>query len=113
MIAFFPGYNLAISSGTDGAIRNGVMTRYPFIATNSWFDGASLTNYGHNGVFTRDLFEVALAVPGFPDPLHVFVTHLKSGQGTDDSARRAAEASVISNFLPIRSLSVMQLTLMC
>lgn len=99
MIAFFPGYNLAISSGTDGAIRNGVITRYPFAATNSWLDGASLTNFGYNGTFTRDLFEAALAVPGFPAPLHVFVTHLKSGQTTDESARRAAEANAISNFL--------------
>jgi len=99
MTAFFPGYNLAISPGTDGFIRNGIITRYPFAATNSWLDGASLTNFGYNGTFTRDLFEAALTVPGFPAPLHVFVTHLKSGQDADSSARRAAEANAISNFL--------------
>lgn len=99
MAAFFPGYNLAISPGTDGAIRNGVITRYAITRTNDWLDGASLTNFGYNGTFTRDLFEAQIAVPDFPQPLHVFVAHLKSGtSSSDDAARRAAEASAISNF---------------
>ncbi len=99
MAAFFPGYNLAISPGTDGAIRNGVITRYAITRTNDWLDGASLTNFGYNGTFTRDLFEAQIAVPDFPQPLHVFVAHLKSGtSSSDDAARRAAEASAVSNF---------------
>jgi len=99
MVAFFPGYQLAISPGTDNAIRSAVMSRFSIIYSNSWFDGASLTNFGYEGTFTRDLFEAQIAVPGFPQPLHVFTTHLKSGtSSSDDAARRAAEARVISNF---------------
>src|SRR6185436_13456366 len=61
---------------------------------------ADLNPFGYtNANFTRDLFEARLSVPGFAQPLHVFTTHLKSGQGTDDSNRRAAEASAISNYL--------------
>jgi len=50
--------------------------------------------------FTRDLFEAEVAVPGFPQPLNVFVTHLKAttGGGQDDEDVRAAEASCVSNF---------------
>ncbi len=38
-------------------------------------------------------------VPAFPQPLDVFVVHLKSGQDTDSSTKRGAEASAVSNFL--------------
>src|SRR5204862_5937607 len=48
--------------------------------------------------FARDLFEAEIVVPNFPQPLHVFTTHLKSGQDADDSPRRAAEARAISNY---------------
>src|SRR5258706_15040998 len=101
MIAFFPGYNLAISPGdtTDNSIRNGIITRFPILRTNTWFASASLTNFGYDGTFTRDMFEAQLAVPGYPQPFHVFSTHLKSGtSSSDDADRRAAEANVISNF---------------
>ena len=96
---FRPGYHLATNSGSDGFIRSVILSRYPITRSTSWLDAASLTNFGYNGKFTRDLFEAQIAVPGFPQPLHVFTVHLKSGQGTDDSARRAAEANSISNFL--------------
>jgi endonuclease/exonuclease/phosphatase family metal-dependent hydrolase len=99
MTAFFPAYHLAISPGTDGALRNGVMSRYSITRSNSWLERSGLTNFGYEGVFTRDLFEAELAVPGFPQPLHLFVTHLKSGtSSSDDAARRGAEALAISNF---------------
>lgn len=93
-----PGFHLATNSGSDGFIRSVILSRYPITRSTSWLDAASLTNFGYNGKFTRDLFEAQIAVPGFPQPLHVFTVHLKSGQGTDDSARRAAEANAISNF---------------
>ena len=91
--AFRPGYHLATNSGSDGFIRSVILSRHPITRSTSWLDAASLTNFGYDGKFTRDLFEAQIAVPGFPQPLHVFTVHLKSGQGTDDSARRAAEAS--------------------
>jgi endonuclease/exonuclease/phosphatase family metal-dependent hydrolase len=97
--AFRPGYQLATNSGSDGFIRSVILSRYPITRSTSWLDGASLTNFGYDGKFTRDLFEAQIAVPGFAQPLNVFTVHLKSGQGTDDSARRAAEANAISNFL--------------
>jgi endonuclease/exonuclease/phosphatase family metal-dependent hydrolase len=98
MKAFFPAYNLAINAGTDGAIRSGVISRFSITRSNSWLDGMSLTNFGSTNIFTRDLFEAEIAVPNFQAPLHVFTTHLKSGQDADDSSRRAAEARAISNF---------------
>ncbi len=95
-----PGYFLATNSGTDGFIRSAIISRFPITRSTSWLDGASLTNFGYDGKFTRDLFEAQIAVPGFPQPLHVFTTHLKSGNSVSvDAQRRAAEASAISNFL--------------
>lgn len=98
MAAYLPGYELATNSGTDGFIRSVIASRFPITRSTKWLDGVSLVNFGYDGNFTRDLFEAQIAVPGFPQPLHVFTTHLKAGQGTDDSARRAAEANAISNF---------------
>jgi endonuclease/exonuclease/phosphatase family metal-dependent hydrolase len=98
MTAFFPTYQLAVSSGTDGAIRSGVISRYPITRSQSWLDGVSLTNFGYNGTYTRDLFEAELIVPGATEPLHVFTTHLKSAEDADSQQRRAAECNVVSNF---------------
>lgn len=98
MRAFFPGYNLAISPGTDGVLRSGVISRFPLVRTNSWLLNASLTNFGYNGTFTRDLMETEVTVPGATESLHVFTTHLKSADDADSQQRRAAECSAISNF---------------
>lgn len=97
--AFRPGYYLASNSGSDGFIRSVTLSRYPITRSKSWLDGADLDPFGYTTAnFTRDLFETQIAVPGFPQPVHVFTTHLKSGQGTDDSNRRTAEAGAISNY---------------
>jgi endonuclease/exonuclease/phosphatase family metal-dependent hydrolase len=97
--AFLPGYTLVVSHGTDGFIRNGIGSRFPITRWTNHLDGASLTNFGYDGTFTRDLLEAQIAVPGFSQPLHLFVAHLKSGtDNSDDARRRAAEASAISNF---------------
>lgn len=98
MNAFFPTYQLAVSPGTDGSIRSGVISRYPITRSQSWLDGASLTNFGYNGTYTRDLFEAEITVPGATEPLHVFTSHLKSAEDTDSQQRRAAECSAVSNF---------------
>jgi endonuclease/exonuclease/phosphatase family metal-dependent hydrolase len=99
VIAFFPAYTIVVSHGTDGFIRSGVGSRFPITRWTNYLDGASLTNFGYNGTFTRDLLEAQISIPGFSQPLHVFVTHLKSGtSSSDDAARRAAEASAISNY---------------
>jgi len=97
--AFRPGYYLATNSGSDGFIRSVILSRYPITRSKSWLDFADLAPFGWtSNNFTRDLFEAQIAMPGFPQPLHVFTTHLKSGQGTTDSSRRTAEAGCISNY---------------
>jgi len=100
--AFLPCYHLAVNSATDGYIRSGIASRFPINRSQSWLAHADLNPFGYtNANFTRDLFEVEIAVPDWPQPLHVFVTHLKSTAGTtyaDAAAKRAAEASAITNF---------------
>lgn len=100
VIAYLPGYQLATNSVTDGLIRSVIASRFPIARSKSWLPHADLEPFGYtNANFTRDLFEAEINVPGFPQPLHVFTTHLKSGtDSSDDAARRAAEASAISNF---------------
>lgn len=106
--AWLPGYALATNSGTDGYLRSAVFSRFPIRRSASWLDGAPLHDFGYEGAFTRDLFEVELAVPGFARPVHVFTTHLKQGSTAADLRRRGAEAAAISNwlvtaFLPTRA----------
>ncbi len=101
--AFMPGYFLGTNSIGDGFIQNYVASRWPITRSQSWLSSSNLANFGYtNGSssFTRDLFEAQIAVPGFSQPLHVFVAHLKAttSGGQDDADRRAAEASCVSNF---------------
>ena len=97
--AFCPGYYLVTNSMDDGYIHSVILSRYPIISSTSRLHGSDLTPYGYTGSgFTRDLFEAQIAVPGFPQPLHVFTVHLKADQDADSSAKRAAEAGAVSNF---------------
>ena len=101
--AFRPGYYLVTNSADDGSIHSVILSRYPIIASRSWLHGADLAPFGYTNpipapYFTRDLFEAQIALPGFPRPLHVFVAHLKSSQDANSAAKRAAEASAVSNF---------------
>lgn len=97
--AYRPGFHLATNSSDDGAIRSVIISRYPIVASRSWLHGTDLTPFGYsNDVFKRDLFHAEIAVPGFPEPLHVFTLHLKSGQDRDSATQRAAEAGAVSNF---------------
>ena len=113
--AFLPGYTLARNSGTDGAIRSVVASRFPITRSTSWLDGIDLRGFGYSNAnnsldnFTRDLFEAQINVPGFARPLHVFTTHLKSTSGTtyaDAAAKRAAEAMAITNFFATNLLAL-------
>ena len=97
--AYLPDYSLATNSGTDSFIRSVVLSRFPIRRSQRWLDAASLTNFGFDGRFTRDLFEVEIDVPDFNLPLHVFVAHLKATTSADSAAKRAAEASAVSNLL--------------
>jgi endonuclease/exonuclease/phosphatase family metal-dependent hydrolase len=104
---FLPGYQVAISSGTDGSIVSTIASRHPITRASKWLDGIDLRSFGYSNAdnaldnFTRDLFEAQIAVPGFSRPVHVFTTHLKataSGEYADNAAKRAAEATAITNF---------------
>ena len=96
--AFRPGFFLATNSGTDNFIRSVILSRFPITRSTKRLDGVSLNSFGYSGFFTRDLFEAEIAVPGWPQPLHVFTTHLKSGQINADILKRGAETRAISNF---------------
>ena len=103
---YLPGYFLATNSATDGYIRNAIASRFPITRSKSWLHSSNLAPFGYVGRgFTRDLFEAEIAVPGFPQPLHVFSVHLKSGQDSDSSLKRAAEAGAISNYFVTAYLS--------
>ncbi len=101
--AFCPGFHLVTNSADDGYIHSAILSRFPIIASRSWLHDTYLGPYGYSNAspapyFTRDLFEAEIAVPGFPQPLHVFTAHLKSGQTGPESSKRAAEAGAVSNF---------------
>jgi endonuclease/exonuclease/phosphatase family metal-dependent hydrolase len=101
--AFCPGYYLVTNSADDGFIRSAILSRFPIISSTSRLHGVYLGPYGYTNAspspyFSRDLFEAQISVPGFPQPLHVFTAHLKSGQADAESSKRAAEAGAISNF---------------
>jgi endonuclease/exonuclease/phosphatase family metal-dependent hydrolase len=102
MKAFLPGYFLATNSTSDGYIQNVIASRFPITRSASHMAFSSLAPYGYTGTgFTRDLFEAQIAVPNWPLPLHVFVTHLKSTGSSnpqDDANKRAAMASAVSNY---------------
>jgi endonuclease/exonuclease/phosphatase family metal-dependent hydrolase len=114
--AFMPGYYLAINSGTDGSIRSVIASRFPINRSKSWLAHVDLNPYGYTNTnssladnFTRDLFEAEIAVPGWPQPWHVFTTHLKATSGTtyaDAAAKRAAEAAAITNFIATNMLAL-------
>lgn len=96
---YLPGFTSFYSSGTDGVLRSGILSRHPVRRFQSHLDGVPLIDFGNSGRFTRDLFEAEVEVPGFPTPVHVFTAHLKAGSDATSIAVRAAEASAISNHL--------------
>src|SRR5262245_26648263 len=96
--AYLHGYFLATNSGTDGFLRSVIASRFPIVRSQKWLDSASLTAFGYDGHFTRDLFEAEISLPDYAEHLHVFTTHLKAQSDAASAARRAAEASAISNF---------------
>lgn len=97
--AYLPGYYLATGAYTDGGERSVVASRFPIARSKSWLVGSSLSPYGYGGTFSRDLFEAQIAVPGFSQPFHFFVTHLKAFADQSSATKRGAEARAISNFL--------------
>ena len=97
--AFLPGFYLATSANGDGYITTSIASRYPITRSSSWLHQTDLAPFGAPGSkYTRDLFEVQVTVPGFPQPVHVFNSHLKAMTDSTSLQRRAAEAGAVSNF---------------
>lgn len=96
--AFLPGYFLATNRVSDGDKGNLILSRFPIVRSRSNLGRSSLTQWGFDGVFTRDLFEAEIAVPGFNELLHVYSIHLKAFNDPASGPRRAAEASAVSNY---------------
>ena len=105
--AFLSGYYIATNSLGDGFIQNAIASRYPILSSTSHLNHTSLAAYGYTAsTFTRDLFEAQINVTNYPQPLHVFVAHLKATTGgtnvavnQDAADKRAAEASAVSNYI--------------
>lgn len=95
---WLPGHFYVQNSGTDGVLMSGIASRFPVRRSQKWLDGADLAPFGGSGRFTRDLFEAELAVPDYFAPVHVFTTHLKSGQLGASPTNRYFEALAVSNF---------------
>lgn len=95
---WLPGHFYVQNSGTDGVLMSGIASRFPVRRSQKWLDGADLAPVGGSGRFTRDLFEAELAVPDYSAPVHVFTTHLKSGQLGASPTNRFFEALAVSNF---------------
>lgn len=114
--AFLPAYQLAVSPGNDGSICSAIISRHAITRSESWMARMDLRGFGYSNVnnnldnFTRDLFEAEIAVPSFAQPLHVFTVHLKAtsspAEYADNAAKRAAEATAITNFLATNLLMV-------
>src|SRR5205823_1561294 len=62
--AFLPGYFLSVSPSSDGALRNGVASRFPIIGNHTYLHNSDLSPYGYTNTanFTRDLFEAQISV---------------------------------------------------
>ena len=89
------GTNFAFFRESGYAIPNGIISRYPFVASGSWVDGDA-------GVNDRGFAWARLDVPGTND-LYVVSVHLKASNTGNDVSRRAAEltelkAIVATNF---------------
>jgi endonuclease/exonuclease/phosphatase family metal-dependent hydrolase len=71
------------------SIPNGIISRYPIVASGSWIDSDT-------GVNDRGFAWARIDVPGTND-LYVVSVHLKSG--SDSAARRNAQASELRNLI--------------
>jgi endonuclease/exonuclease/phosphatase family metal-dependent hydrolase len=96
--AYLPGFFSATNRVGDGDKGNLILSRFPILRSRSHLGRSSLVQWGYDGVFTRDLFEAEIAVPGWNEPLHAFSIHLKAFNDPESGPRRAAEASAVSNY---------------
>ena len=91
MIATTFGTNFSYFRETNSAytIPNGIISRYPILASGSWTDSDS-------GVNDRGFAWARIDLPGTND-LYVVSVHLKASSGSTNPARRAAEAAEVTS----------------
>ena len=98
--AFRPGYYLVTNSADDGFIRSVILSRFPSspraVGCTAPISRPSATPI--RPVSPAICSKRRFPCPAFPQPLHVFSAHLKSGQDADSAAKRSAEAGAVSNF---------------
>lgn len=76
---------------TGYAIPNGIISRYPILASGSWTDSDT-------GVNDRGFAWARIDVPGTND-LYLVSVHLKASSGSSNASRRTAEASEITSLI--------------
>lgn len=83
------GTNFSYFRETNGyAIPNGIVSRYPIVASGSWTDSDT-------GVNDRGFAWAQIDLPGTND-LYVVSVHLKASSGSSNESRRAAEAAELT-----------------
>ena len=87
MVATTYGTNFVACRETGYSIPNGIISRYPMLASGSWVDSDS-------GVNDRGFAWARIDVPGTND-LFVVSVHLKASNAGTDVTRRAAQAAEI------------------
>lgn len=97
MVATTFGSNFVYFRESGYAIPNGIISRYPILASGSWVDSDT-------GVNDRGFAWVRIDVPGTND-LNVVSVHLKASSGSANELRRGAQAAELkaligANFPP-------------
>jgi hypothetical protein len=87
--AFGTNFHYFRESAAGYSIPNGVISRWPFLATGQWEDTDT-------GVNDRGYAWARIDLPGTND-LYVVSIHLKASSGASNEARRAAEAAEIKS----------------
>lgn len=85
------GTNFVYFRESGYAIPNGVISRYPILASGSWADSDT-------GVNDRGFAWARIDLPGTND-LYVVSVHLKAGSASSDEARRGAEAAEVTDLI--------------
>lgn len=85
------GTNFVFFRESYSGIPNGVISRYPMLASGSWDDGDDNIN-------DRGFAWARIDVPGTND-LYVVSAHLKASTGSDNALRRAAQVSVLKSLI--------------
>ncbi len=91
MVATTFGMDFVYFRESGYTIPNGIISRYPMLASGSWVDSDS-------GVNDRGFAWAKIGLPG-TNPLYVVSVHLKASSGTANEDRRTAEAAEVKDLI--------------